>query len=526
MARRRFLLLWCALTAILSARVKPCRGWSSCLSKRPGRRPLAVQRQAVTSRELQPARFRWASAAGWHRALKILEERYGEQYDASNMTWAWWRANIRNAKSKIEVTCKICGHRSKSASLTSLQSGYAPGCFCNGGVRWSSREGHARCLSMLKDRYGEQYGASRMTSAWWGENIKDCSSTIDVTCKTCGHRSKSASLTSLQRGYAPGCFCNGGVRWSSREGHARCLSMLKDRYGEQYDASRMTSVWWSENIKDRYSTIDVTCKKCGHRSKSTSLSNLQNGRAPGCFCNGGVRWSSREGHARCLSMLKDRYGEQYGASRMTSAWWSENIKDRYSTIDVTCKECGHRSKSTSLNRLQSGRAPGCFCNKKTEGKLRRWLVTEYPNSLITSQVRGCTNPDTGRHLPFDFGLYKDSILIELDGDIGHFGRGWGGAPDDRGVPQRDFHKEYWAMQQGKVVVRLLQTDVHQDSWPWQDFLTSAIQHANCLTQPCVLTQDAAPYKSGIYRKLRADVACKRGQFPPSGIPYLEYGPKP
>ena len=617
MARRRFLLLWCALTAILLARVRPCRGWiprlSSCHSKRagclatqelvPARGPLSVQRQAVTSEELQPARFRWASESGWHRAWRIPKLRHGEQYDASNMTRAWWRANIRHQNSKIDVICKKCGHRSKSTWLDSLQGGQAPGCFCNGGVPWSSREGHARCLSMLKLRHGEQYDASNMTWAWWKANIKHQTSKIDVTCRKCGHRSRSTWLDSLRKGQAPGCFCNGGVRWSSREGHARCLSMLKLRHGEQYDASNMTRAWWRASIKHQTSKIDVTCKKCGYRSKSTSLNNLQGGQAPGCFCNGGVpwssregharclsmlklrhgeqydasnmtwawwkanikhqnskidvickkcghrskstwldslrkgqapgcfcnggvRWSSREGHARCLSMLKLRHGEQYDASNMTRAWWRANIKHQNSKIDVTCKKCGYRSRSTSLNSLQSGHAPGCLCSRKTEAKLRCWLCANYPDCTITSQAKGCTNPGTQRPLPFDFGLYHDchdTIFIELDGEIGHFGRGWGGVADDGGVPQRDFYKEYWAIQHGKVVVRLLQTDVYEDSWPWEDFLTAAIQHATCLAKPCVLTQDAMNYKGGIYRQLRRDLDCKRGHFLPSGIPYLGYG---
>ena len=464
----------------------------------------------------------WSSREGHERCLLMLQERYGEQYDASQMTWDWWRGNIKNQDSTIDVTCQTCGHRSKGTSLSSLQSGNAPGCFCNRGVPWSSRAGHERCLLMLQERYGVQYDASQMTWDWWRENIKGSRSAIDVTCRTCGHRSKSTSLQSLKAGKAPGCFCNGGVPWSSREGHERCLLMLQERYGEQYDASQITWDWWRENIKGSRSAIEVTCRTCGHRSKSTSLQSLKAGQAPGCFCNRGVPWSSRAGHERCLLMLQERYGEQYDASQMTWDWWRENIKGSSSAIDVTCQTCEHRSQGTSLNRLQQGNSPGCFCNKKTEAKLGRYLFREYPDSIITSQVRGCTNPDTGRPLPFDFGLYHDSILIELDGDIGHFGRGFGGDPDDQGVPQRDFHKEHWAMRQGKVVVRLLQTDVYQDSWPWVDFLTSAIQHATCSTQPCVITQAAKKYKGGIYRQLRRDLNCKEGLFLPSRIPYLKY----
>ena len=465
----------------------------------------------------------WSSREGHERCLLMLKERCGEQYDASQMTWAWWSESIKDSSSTVDVTCKICGHRSKRTTLSSLNSGTMPGCFCNGGVPWLSREGHERCLLMLKERYGERYDASQMTWAWWSEIIKDSYSTIDVTCKICGHRSKRTTLSSLNRGTTPGCSCNGGVPWSSREGRERCLLMLKERYGERYDASQMTWAWWSESIKDCYSTIDVTCQICGHRSKNTRLGSLSRGTTPGCFCNGGVPWSSREGHERCLLMLKERYDEQYDASQMTWAWWSESIKDRCSTIDVTCKICGHRSKSSSLNNLKIGQAPGCLCNKKTEAKLGRWLVSEFTDSIITLQVQGCTNPDTGRPLPFDFGLYHDSVLIELDGDIGHFGRGFGGDPEDGGVPRRDFHKEYWAMQRGKVVVRLLQTDVYRDCWPWEDFLNSAVRHATCSTEPCVITQAAKEYKRGIYRKLRSDLNCKEGYFLPSRIPYLKYG---
>ena len=143
-------------------------------------------------------------------------------------------------------------------------------------------------------------------------------------------------------------------------------------------------------------------------------------------------------------MLKLRHEEQYDASDMTWAWWRANIKHQTSKISVTCKRCGHRSRGTSLASLQSGQAPGCLCSRKTEAKLRRWLCAKYPDWTITSQVKGCTNPDTQRPLPFDFGVYHDTILIELDGEIRHFGRGWGGVADDGGVPQRDFFKEYWA----------------------------------------------------------------------------------
>ena len=391
-------------------------------------------------------------------------------------------------------------------------------------VRWRSEAGWRRALQILQELQPDRYDARRMDWSWWQENICNDTSKIDVTCQECGHRSRDTMLRNLRSGQSPGCFCNGGVRWSSREGHARCLELLRDRHGERYDASRMDWSWWQENICNATSKIDVTCQECGHRSRDTMLGNLRSGQSPGCFCNGGVRWSSREGHARCLELLTNRHGERYDASRMDWSWWHRNIDNANSKIDVTCQECGHRSRDTWLRSLQSGHPPGCLCARKTEGKLMQWLLETFAG--CTAQVPGCVNPKTQRSLPFDFGLCNDTVLIELDGAIGHFGRGWGGAADDGGVPRRDLFKEQWALRQGKAVIRLLQADVYMDCWNWKDFLTAAVQHAIRNSDPFVLTQDAPPYRDGIYRKLRQGIPCQVGSFQPThdvSIPYLAYG---
>ena len=44
-----------------------------------------------------------------------------------------------------------------------------------------------------------------------------------------------------------------------------------------------------------------------------------------------------------------------------------------------------------------------------------------------------------------------------DGQIGHVGRGWGGAVDDPGCRKETF-KEQGALRQGKNVIRLLQEE--------------------------------------------------------------------
>ena len=204
------------------------------------------------------------------------------------------------------------------------------------------------------------------------------------------------------------------------------------------------------------------------------------------------------------------------------------MKNKRSKLNVACRRCGHRSVSTRLNNLQHGQSPACLCAKKTEAKLLLWFHDSFPEGSIASQVPGCLNLCTNRTLPFDFGLHDENVLVELDGEIGHFGRGWRGVEDDGGMPQRDFFKEQWALQEGRAVIRLLQEDVYSDCWSWQDFLTLAIQHASRNSEPCGITQDAMQYKSGIYRELRSGVAWEVGHFQPSRhvrIPYLTHRTK-
>ena len=207
---------------------------------------------------------------------------------------------MKNKRSKLNVACRRCGHRSVSTSLGMLEQGQSPGCFCNRAVPWSGTAGHARCFSILAEGCGDQFDASRMDELWWRKNVKNFSSKVDVTCRRWGHRSVSTSLGMLEQGQSPGCFCNRAVPWSGTAGHARCLSILAEGYGDQFDASRMDELWWRKNVKNKRSKLNVACRRCGHRSVSTSLGMLEQGQSPGCFCNRAVPWSGTTG-ARSLS---------------------------------------------------------------------------------------------------------------------------------------------------------------------------------------------------------------------------------
>ena len=105
----------------------------------------------------------------------------------------------------------------------------------------------------------------------------------------------------------------------------------------------------------------------------------------------------------------------------------------------------------------------------------------------------------------DFSIFGSSIGIELDGDLGHFGVGWGRVTDLE-TPQRDRMKENAAMKNGMSIVRILQTDVWEDSNDWQRWLLDAIEECRAKPDPPrVLVPNRHKYSSGVYARLRSDM---------------------
>jgi very-short-patch-repair endonuclease len=69
-----------------------------------------------------------------------------------------------------------------------------------------------------------------------------------------------------------------------------------------------------------------------------------------------------------------------------------------------------------------------------------------------------------RHLPYDFVLSEDKIIIELDG-LQHFEQvsNWQ-SPEETHL--NDVYKMKCANENGYSVIRLLQTDVFYDTYDW------------------------------------------------------------
>jgi hypothetical protein len=235
------------------------------------------------------------------------------------------------------------------------------------------KEGYNYIIDKLKEDKYKNYDTSTMTWSWWQEDIKNGHSNLSVTCLVCKNICKKTSIKTLLGGHNFGCFCNGGGRWNTRIGYDRIMDKLKEDKYQNYDTSRMTWTWWTENIDGSQSYLNATCKECGHPSNTTSVCKLLYGRCFSCFCNGGVNFKSREGYNYIMDKLKEDKYQNYDTSIMTWEWWPNNIKRCDSYLDVTCKVCEYHCTHTVVSCVSSpshNGCFGCFCNGGVSFKSR------------------------------------------------------------------------------------------------------------------------------------------------------------
>jgi hypothetical protein len=100
-------------------------------------------------------------------------------------------------------------------------------------------------------------------------------------------------------------------------------------------------------------------------------------------------------------------------------------------------------------------------------------------------------------------LVHGHIAIELDGNVGHFGKDWYGNDTDI-FARRDLKKEMAAIDQGISVIRVHQPQVWHGNKKWKMFLLKAVDE--CKTNPKnprVVVPNEMPYSSGLYFDLRS-----------------------
>ena len=141
-----------------------------------------------------------------------------------------------------------------------------------------------------------------------------------------------------------------------------------------------------------------------------------------------------------------------------------------------CNLCGQEFPM-SLESASAGKWCGCQ-KKKTETKLLKWLLKQFPGQLTYQpKFDWCKNSKTNRQLPFDYLVEIPGAIpkiIELDG-AQHFRQVHNWDPPEK-TQARDRYKEWCANKNGYAVIRIAQEDVLYDRIDWETLLLAAIHN--------------------------------------------------
>jgi len=239
-------------------------------------------------------------------------------------------------------------------------------------------------------------------------------------------------------------------------------------------ASHDKATYWSN--KNKMKPRDV-CKKssnkyifvcdlCKHKFDSTLSEICRGSWCPYC-CNPPKKLCENKDCILC-------FNKSFASNEKSKYWSNKNellpeqvFKNSNKKYWFKCKK--NHDFPCPLNDIYRNRwCP--YCVNKTEQKLYDALILHYPNLKPQFKVDWCM---IVKHLPYDFVLDDDKIIIELDGPQ-HFEQvsNWQ-APEETHL--NDVYKMKCANDNGYSVIRLLQTNVFYDTYDWLTELRETIE---------------------------------------------------
>ena len=183
----------------------------------------------------------------------------------------------------------------------------------------------------------------------------------------------------------------------------------------------------------------------------------------GCGCPQCGIFEMKQKQTKPLDLFKEeaktKHGDKYDYSEV-------NYVNAKTIVSIICNKHGE-FKQTPDSHLRGNGCP--FCVNKTEGIVREKLQQLYPTLLTQYKQDWCKKI---KHLPFDFCIPELNIIIELDGPQ-HFIQvsNWRSHEEQF---QMDIYKEKCANNNGFLVIRLIQSDVFDNTYDWLSELTEAI----------------------------------------------------
>ena len=456
--------------------------------------PSASTEAAAPGATVAPKKKRTRWKRHYEKACALVLERGAEMAESRSD----YERDCTGCYYKPLLRCKVtdCNVVFRGANLNNMDRGQGVGCPGCNPQPWKNR--YEEACSLVSKR-----GAEMVESRTDFE--RDCTGVeykplLRCTDKDCNLKFRAACLDSMQQGGGAGCpSCTTSKNlWVQRYDDA--CELTSSAGGEMVE-SREDYTRGCEENKGRYKPL-VRCKKCKLKFRGACLNSMQQRLGIGCPGCKPAEWTTRYDEAVALIAAKN------GKLLVAREEWPEVCTGSLYTPPIECLGCGDTVASTALSCLRNGKGFGCVgCKNKTEGKLRRWLESWYPDVQTQQPKFKRCGYTKGPLLAFDFSLSTERWIIELDGNIpyGHFSD-----EPDNDCPVRDLEKEEWALEHDYQVIRVLQDDVWRGKNGWENYLSTEL--ANWATRRDAgqaprkaITPQAPEYLGGVYKRLRSTV---------------------
>lgn len=406
---------------------------------------------------------------------------------ASSKNFEFWssenlktpREVFRFSETKYLFDCP-CGHTFDASPANVEKGKWCPYC-SNPPRKLCTKESCDLCVT-------NSFESSEITSWWSDENgkrprevFKNSHVKYKFVCQkeTCGHKFEAAlnKITSGTR--CPYC-CKGGRKICKDESCVICKT-------NSFNMSHRMRYWSSKNkgtprdyTKSTTKKFLFDCPDCGHEF-STALGKIAyyDRWCPYCAVPSKKLCDNCIPGPKGCKFCYDRTFAGINTIAVVKKWSKKNALKPWEMSAYSHKKCifdceEHGEFTMALYSITEGRWCG-LCKRKTEAKLFSLLTEKYPGKVKReAKFDWSRNRKTNRHLPFDFCLEEEKIIIELDG-AQHFRQVYNWAPPDE-TRTRDRYKERKANESGYSVIRLLQEEVlYETSDDWRTLLEKSIE---------------------------------------------------
>ena len=247
-------------------------------------------------------------------------------------------------------------------------------------------------------------------------------------------------------------------------------------YNKSFASHHRVSSWSSKNTLvpnmvalKTHKKYWFHCDKCGHDFEAI-LSDITNNGSWCSYC-GNRQLCKEDNILNCISC----YNKSFASIERSKNW---SIKNNKKPIEVfkssaeififDCDKCNIEFKSRAGHITDGSWCPKC--RYKTEEKIFKILGNIYPLIKTQAKFDWCKNI---KHLPFDFCLEEQKIILECDGES-HWKQvaKWKSPEHNKA---RDLYKMKCANEHEYSMIRIIQEDVFKDKYDWLKELLENIE---------------------------------------------------